>query len=380
MIVYIITKLELGGAQKVCLSLFKAFAADKQAALITGSDGILVEQVKGLDDVYLLPRMQREVRLQGLLQELKNVVAIVSILRSLKRKHPHLIVHTHSTKAGILGRWAAWLAGVKVRVHTVHGYAFHDHQDWFKWTLYFLPEYFTNFVTTSFICVSEKDAATGRRLLPGWGKKVSLVRAAVDARYFTPAVVPPQADKPFTVGTISCFKPQKNLLDLLKAFADFHRIMVAAGYPQPMLEIIGDGDQRSALESFVERNGLTQSVIFWGWQQDVLPFLRTWSVFALSSLWEGLPCSVVEARLCKVPVIAYDVGGIAEVVINGKNGFVVAPGDWKRLADLLVDIAQDPVFQRTLADFGDALDDFDNKIMVKRHRTLYNSLLSSYQK
>ena len=109
-ILYIITKLELGGAQKVCLSLLNGLN-DKghKAGLVSGNQGPLVNQAKGKSMVYLLPSMQREVSFSSFIKEIKNFFALVTLIKKLKKEHPTLTIHTHSTKAGLLGRWAAFL-------------------------------------------------------------------------------------------------------------------------------------------------------------------------------------------------------------------------------------------------------------------------------
>ena len=219
-VVYIITKLELGGAQKVCLSLVEGLAKDDniniQTSLVSGQQGELVDQAYKYKTIYLLPSLKREIRLSSILHEIKTFFSLISLLRKLKKQHKDLIIHTHSTKAGLLGRWAAFFARAKKRVHTVHGYGFHDYQSWPIWTSIYLCELFTSFITTHFVCVSEKDHQTGCRLFPRFKKKSSLIRAAVEDRFFlVPArrtdIKPAKKQRPFVIGTISCFKPQKNL-------------------------------------------------------------------------------------------------------------------------------------------------------------------------
>lgn len=378
MVVYIITKLELGGAQKVCLALAKGVADSMETALISGTDGILVPTAQQLQNVHLLPTMQRNVHFLGILKEIKNFILVCNLLRRLKKTHANLIVHTHSTKAGIIGRWAALLAGVKHRVHTIHGYGFHNHLSWPSWLMRFIPEYLTSLITTHFVCVAQQDQATGCRLFPGFKKKNSIIRAAVDydtfhTPHFSPAY---RTDKPFTIGTISCFKEQKNLFDLLDAFRITHNSLHAHGLPAPKLEIIGDGQQRPLIISWIEKHQLEAHIRLLGWQTNVHPFFKQWDLFALSSLWEGLPCAIVEARLSHIPVIAYNVGGIAEVVRNGHNGYLITPKNKEALAEKIIYLALNPSVQHALAAENDDLTDFDNKSMVKRHTTLYKSLLS----
>lgn len=154
-IVYIITKLELGGAQKICLALYNQLATTQhEASLISGTTGVLAQQVKDKPNVYLLPQLTREVSLFGIFNEPIALWALIKKLRELKKKHGSILVHTHSTKAGLLGRWAAFFAGVKTRVHTVHGYyAFHENQNSLVWIITYFCELITSFITTHYVCI-----------------------------------------------------------------------------------------------------------------------------------------------------------------------------------------------------------------------------------
>ena len=183
-IIYIITKLELGGAQKVCLSLFES---NRSATLITGAEGPLIPRVANNPNVILIKELTREVRFFGFINELHCFLKLVLTLRRLKKKYPHAIVHTHSTKAGILGRWAAFFAGIRTRIHTIHGYAFHNHQNKVAWLLIYATELITSFITTRFVCVSYADVKTGIRLFPWFANKHSIIRAAVEYTSFVPA-------------------------------------------------------------------------------------------------------------------------------------------------------------------------------------------------
>lgn len=371
MVIYIITKLELGGAQKVCLELLNGCGKEIPTALISGSEGPLVQQVKDNPNTFLLPDFKREVSIKGIISELRSFLKLISILRKLKKNHPKALVHTHSTKAGIIGRWAAFFAGIKTRVHTVHGFGFHPEQNRLAWLVTYLAELITAPITTHFIFVSKQDLETSTKLKIGSAHKKSIIRAAVASELFYPAKKDNSNDL-FTVGTIACFKQQKNLLDLLRAFHRVHK-----QHPKTHLEIIGDGIMRSEIESFIKDHNLTNAVTLLGWQQQVAAFMRNWDTFVLTSLWEGLPCAIIEARLSKLPVIANNVGGINEVVFHAQNGFLTMPGKWHDTATYLEKLLKDRVLRNKLASYDDQLTNFENKTMVKNHLTLYNNLLSN---
>ena len=298
----------------------------------------------------------------------------------LKRDNPNLIVHTHSTKAGILGRWAAFFVGVKNIIHTVHGFGFHEFQNKIYWLIIYLCEFFTCFITTHYVCVSEYDLNIGRKLLPGFNKKSSVINAAVDwDRFYIPAVktkidffgavkVQNFNEEKFILGTVSCFKPQKNLFDLLKAFKF---VCDEPGNKNFFLQIIGDGILRKKIEFWILHNNMETKIELLGWQNDVSKWLKKWKIFVLSSLWEGLPCSVVEARLSRLPVVSYKIAGIPEVIIDGKNGFLIKPGDWKALAEKIKLISNDEKILNDMRNYEENLENFHNNRMIEKHFDLY---------
>lgn len=372
-IVYIITQLELGGAQKICLSLFENFSSTPYSSyLLSSNEGILANQVKSNPRVFLTSSLKRSVSLTSLFAECKAFIVLTKQLRIIKKKHPACIVHTHSTKAGILGRWAAWAAGIKIRVHTIHGFAFHSHQSWITWLPIYIIELLTSFITSHFICVSSYDQRTGTKLFPFFRKKNSLIRAAIPLENFEQSEKPQKKtsdSKSFIIGSISCFKPQKNLFDLLHAFQLVHK-----KYPYTTLEIIGDGQLRNGIEAWIEYHKLSSIITLHGWQPTVVPFLQKWQLFALSSLWEGLPCAIVEARFMKLPVVCYNTGGISDFIVHDSNGYLVPQRNIKQLAQKIELLIQNKELYTRLATHSDFFDDFSNTSMIKHHEKLYTQL------
>ncbi|MBD3272778.1 glycosyltransferase [Candidatus Dependentiae bacterium] len=375
-VLYIITKLELGGAQKVCISLIKGIKKlGGFAGLVSGDKGPLVKDVQNLNSVFLLKDFKREIGFKNLFKDIKLFFKLIVLIRKIKKKYPDLIIHTHSTKAGIVGRWAGFFAGVKKRVHTVHGFGFHEHQNKLSWLFIYLMEFFTAFITTHYICVSAYDVDIGSRLLPFFKKNNSLIRAAVEYdKFYIPAKsVKPFSDAKFILGTVSCFKPQKNLIDLLKAFKKIINDL-SLKKDKLILQMIGDGILREDLKKWVDQNNLQNNVEFLGWQSDVSKWIKNWNLFVMSSLWEGLPCAIVEARLSRLPVVAYNISGIPEVIINNKNGFLVKPGDWKTLAEKIKFFILNEKDYIKISNHNDDLFDFHEKNMIKNHVSLYRGL------
>ncbi len=171
-VIYILTKMELGGAQKICLTLFNGIQNQNHTTyLISGSECILLtKHLQNNNNVTLLSSFKREVSWRFCIDEIKTFFKLIKQLKTIKKKHTHqikFIVHTHSTKAGILGRWAAFFAQIPIRIHTVHGYGFHDYQHPLVWWSIYTLEFITSFITTHFICVSSHDAKKGNRLHKG---------------------------------------------------------------------------------------------------------------------------------------------------------------------------------------------------------------------
>lgn len=365
-IIFIITKLELGGAQKVCLELL--FGLDQkefQTQIFTSSGGFFDTQVQESHNVTFIPGLSNSLSPRGLFGNLKAAWQIYKLLSKELIHFPNLTVHTHSSAAGFFGRIAAWAAGVKHIVHTVHGFSFNPYQKIIKRFLLRQAERMCAKLSTALVFVSKRDLELAVNKLKIDKKKCYLIRACMQHWPSKPTPSKPLSGHQLTIGTVACFKPQKNLLDLLKVFLEIRKKL-----PQTRLLIVGDGQERKMLESFIEKHRL-KNVTLLGWLDNLDHFYKHIDVFALTSLWEGLPCSVVEALVRSVPVVAYEAGGISEVVLNGQNGFVVPSLDrvlfQERMLFVLNNIKK-PYFNfQTEA----LVSEFSPQAMVLKHRDLY---------
>ena len=131
---------------------------------------------------------------------------------------------------------------------------------------------------------------------------------------------------------------------------------------------------RKDLEEKIQEYRLQNVITLHGWQNDVAKFMNSWNSFVLSSLWEGLPCAIIEARLLKIPVLSYNTGGISDVIINGKNGYLYPQKNWALLTEGMLQISNNPDLYKQLKDFDDNLIDFNYSKMVLDHINLYKSL------
>jgi glycosyltransferase involved in cell wall biosynthesis len=374
-ICHIITKLELGGAQKNTLYTVSHLDPSKfETFLISGEQGILdFEAMEKLGERVIFAReMKRSIN------PLFDLIALIKLTIVLKKIRPH-IIHTHSSKAGILGRWAGFFAGVKVRIHTIHGFGFSPfHPLPVRWLFIFL-ERITSLVTTYFICVSENNLKEGIRLGIIKGGKAEIIRSGVEIEKFMNANVEVEKKKrelgiPLDkkiIGMVACFKPQKAPLDFVRIARilkdkrdDLHFVM------------IGDGELRERIEEEILRLGLKDNFSILGWRKDVEEIFKIVDLFVLTSLWEGLPQVIPQAYASGVPMVVSDVDGNREFVEDGVNGFTFKPHDLQRAVEGIEKLLDNYELRIRFVMGGRVkLDEFKIEKMVSSQENLYLRLL-----
>jgi len=374
---HIITKLELGGAQEVALYATSHLDRSKyRAVLIAGPGGLLTEEARQLShvDVHIVPALARTIHFVG------DIAALVNLIALFRRLRPQ-VVHTHSSKAGILGRWAAWFAGTPVIVHTIHGYGITPAQPLWLQQILILVERITGLVTTHWIAVSQADLDRGR----SWGlfrHNVSLVRPGIDPASFLEGAGLSDTERirlelgvgagSRLVGTVACLKPQK-------APEDFVAVAkrVVAVLPDVRFLLVGDGDMRASIETLIDRQGLRDHVYLVGWRRDVSAVMQALDVFLLTSHWEGLPRVLIEARAVGLPVVATNVGGAAEVVDHEQVGVLCRVGDIEGLATAVLRVLSNQAASANvkLKQRASLPREFHIDEMVTQYERLYERLL-----
>lgn len=326
-VLHLITRMIVGGAQEntmltAALLNKEHFDVEIICGPQTGPEGSLIEECRQVGiKIQVLPELVRE------LNPYKDVIAFVKLFRILKGGR-YAIIHTHSSKAGILGRLAGKAAHTPIVFHTVHGWSFHDYmQPWLK-KLYIILERITAKFTDRLIAVTKKDIQKGINVGIGKPEQYTLIRSAIPLEQFQQEPIkknllrqqfgiPQNAP---VIGTISRLSPQKNPFEWVDIASEIY-----AKEPSAYFLFVGDGPLRQAVLEHVEQKGLATRIIFTGLRRDASDLLNCMDIFLLSSLWEGLPRVIPQAMCVGVPVVAYAVDGVSEIIIDRVNGIVCKP-------------------------------------------------------
>lgn len=372
-VAHIITRLDFGGAQ--ANTLYTASALDRRrfdAFIVAGPGGILEARAE--------PGRLIEVRsLAREINPFKDFAAFFE-LKALLRGMAPLVAHTHSSKAGILGRLAAAAAGVPVLVHTFHGFGFHPRQHFLKRSLFVLLEKFCARFTDALVFVSRSNMETARAAGIGSAEKYRLIRSGVRLAGYPAAAdrAAKRAELGLSAGdtvvlSIGNAKPQKNPRHFLEAAA-----RLSALHPSARFVFAGGGEELEALRAAARDRGLEKTCLFTGWREDSAELLAVSDVFVLTSLWEGLPRSLVEAFKTGLPAVCYRTDGVTDILRDGVNGFSAEPGDLDAFCAALSGLLGDAGLRARLAAGAAATDlrEFEIDYMVRQQEDLYAELLA----
>jgi glycosyltransferase involved in cell wall biosynthesis len=365
-IAHVITRLVAGGAQRNTLvCALHQQQSGHQVVVISGTEtsreGSLLAEARDADYRWIgVPAMVRSVRPD---LDLQALLRLMGIFRAEKFD----LVHTHTSKGGILGRLAAAVCGVPVVVHTPHGHVFHSYFTPWKARAFEVLERFCAPLADAMVMLSTGELADHRqaRVVASGCNVVIPSGVALDA--FRPLHC---GSSPFTVGYVGRLADIKGPLDLVDAFS-LHR----QNYPTSRLLIVGDGPQRSEVEGRIQGHSLAAHVQMVGWQDDIREYLQQMNVLVVPSHNEGMGRVVVEAMAAGLAVLATSVGGLLDLVIPGFNGILVEPRSPQQLADRLDQLAQDSEFLRQLGHNGRSMADrFSQEVMLDRLDLLYERL------
>ncbi len=363
----VVTKLELGGAQRNALDIVSGLdRARYNVFLFTARDGLLMQEALAVPGLTV----KRSRFLDRPVNPLKDLLALVELWAYILR-HKIEIVHTHSSKAGILGRLAATLAGRRGVCHTVHGWSFNDRQPAPVRAACVAAERLAGLFTRRLIVVSRHDREEGVARGIGMPRAYALVPYGIRRELFRARGGRETKGSDPVIGTVACLKPQKSPQDFIRLAS-----LVRKDFPRARFIISGDGALRQRVERMVRERGLEGNVVLAGWSRDIPAFLRSLDVFCLTSLWEGLPISVIEAMTAGVPVVCTDTGGVRDLIADGSNGYIVPRGDMEAMASAVRRLLRDRGLRDEISRRATELPpDFDVDVMVRRTEAIYRELL-----
>jgi glycosyltransferase involved in cell wall biosynthesis len=375
-VVHVITRLSLGGSsENTVLSIAGLIAAGHECLLVAGetqSEPAVVEAARARGcGVELIPSLVRQP------SPVRDLAALVALVRLFRRRRPDL-VHTHTSKAGFIGRLAARIARVPIVAHTPHGHVFYAYHGAATTAAFVWLERIAARWTDRIVVLTERGA--GEHLARGIGRASQYVAipsgvdtAALSARAPERAAarlalgLPPDAAVVVGVGRLV---PVKGFDVLVAALPK-----VRAAVPSLRVLLVGDGPERPAIESLARTLGVADSLTITGAQADVVPYLAAADVLAAPSRNEGMGRVLIEAMALGVPVVATRVGGIPAVLAGGEFGPLVEPDTPGALAEALIGLLGDPAGREKLAEAGRRrAEDFTEAVMVSRMVRLYREL------
>jgi glycosyltransferase involved in cell wall biosynthesis len=378
-ICHVITRLIVGGAQEntvaTCIGLRKlGHEVDLVIGPQTGPEGSLYGQARAAGvPIVIVDELRREPN------PWFDARACMALAR-LFRERRYEIVHTHSGKAGFIGRLAARRAGVPIIVHTIHGPSFYRYQNvignWlFKWAEQVAAEW-----TTQFISVA--DAMTEQYLAAGIGapSRYVTIHSGMNIEAFLRTKPDPAlraalclSGSDLVVGKVARLFRLKGHEFLFEAAP-----RIVQKIPNARFLLVGDGIYQKEFEQRASRLGLRDRFVFAGLvpPQEIPRYVALMDVLVHLSLREGLPRTLPQALACGKPVVAFDVDGAREVCLDGQTGFLIRAGDSAALADAVIRLLQDKALAATMGEQGRRLvqQQFSEELMVRRIEGLYQRL------
>ena len=348
-------------------------------SLARGEDSMaFVADARGVD-VVRIDELGREI------SPLRDLMATIRLARLIRKERPQ-ILHTHTAKAGTVGRVAARLAGSRrppIVVHTFHGHVLRGYFGPVRTLLFRLLERWLAAGTTALIAVSPqvRDDLVALGVAPRERFVVIRLGIELDERVASEESGRGESRRylgipgdRFAVGWIGRMTAVKRTDDVLIAFKSLRDSGVDA-----VLCMVGDGPDRLPLEQRAHELGVARDTVFLGYQEDVAPYYAAFDVLVLPSGNEGTPVTVIEALAAERPVVATRVGGVPDVVRDGEDGFLVEAGATDDLADRLGRLARDPALRARMGKKGRerVLPRYAVERLVDDVDELYRSLLSA---
>ena len=389
-VIHIITRLDKGGSAETTLHIVSSLNMEKYDVFLAHGlsresnmsimekevveSDLLLAEAKGVR-VFALPSLVRRLSFKN------DLLAFINIYRLIKRIRPH-IVHTHTSKAGLLGRLASFLARVPIIIHTPHGHVFHSYYGPVMTKVFVFAEKILSFMTDKITALTNRErdehleegiASIEKYVVIHSGVMLDrLMNMSVDAGAVRGEFgIAQDSNVVGVVGRLVPIKGHKYLVSAAKR--------IIKEFRNTVFVFVGDGYLSSRLERQAESVGVRKNIIFTGWRKDAVEILDLFDILVLPSLNEGMGKVLVEGMALGKPIIASNVGGIIDLVRNGENGILVPPGDSDALGEAILQLLKDKNLSEKLGKNGKAMvyPEFDASVMVKQIDDLYESLLVS---
>ncbi len=381
MICHIITRMDKGGAPDIVRILFDKFDFDKfDLTLIYGKTlhpsrktQEFLERIT--DRAIQVPSLQRDVN------PIKDLIAFFKIL-SLLRKNKFDIVHTHTAKAGVLGRIAATLAGARCILHSPHGHDFYGYFGFLASRLIIWIERFAGLFCDKIHALTEleKNDMLHFRICPA--EKIEVIYSGIEPSFYKADEVSRRAEKneflgkedKFLVGMVGRLEPVKGPQYFIEA-----ALLSAEKIKNAKFLVVGEGSLRGSLEKRVRDAKLEGKFIFTGWREDVPDIYPLLDILVLPSLNEAVGRSVLEAQANGVPVVATRVGGVPEVIKDKETGVLVAPCDPEALAEQIIYLLEHEPIRKKMSEAARLWvnERFSDARMVESFAGLYKKMINT---
>lgn len=379
-VLHLITRMIRGGAQENTLATVIGLRErGYEVTLATGPSwaregDLLAQALESGVEVVILPDLVRSIH------PWKDLKSFFRILKLLDRGRYDL-VHTHTSKAGVLGRLAARVKGVPLILHTPHGHVFHSYFSWWEEKVFVLTERFLARICDRLIALTHAEAREHRALEVGREEQWVRIPSGVHEADFcfssrdrlqirSTLGVPEDGTVVGFVGRLDFIKGPRYLVKAIPQILERHS--------ETHFLFVGDGAERRRLEENVQVLGLGDHARFVGSQTRISPYLSALDILVVPSLNEGMGRVIVQAGLCGIPVVASDVGGIPDLIEPMKTGVLVKPRSAAQIAEAVVRLAKDPLLRSKLGLSlkEKVLGGFTEAHMIEKISSLYETMLS----
>jgi glycosyltransferase involved in cell wall biosynthesis len=377
-IAQVITRLDWGGPPDILRLICESLDPDKfDVTILTGLTQYPSERTKKFLNKFSgriinIPQLQRDVSL------LNDLTALFRLYR-LMRKERFDIVHTHTAKAGALGRIAAWLAGKAKVIHTSHGHNFYGYFSPLKSRLVILAERFLTFLTDRVTALTELEKRDLELYNVTGPDKVMIIYSGLEMDQFRNGRVDEEQKRSeLGASSDSVLIGMVGRLENIKGPEHFIESIpiVSERFPDTEFLLVGEGSLRDRLESRCKERNISGRVIFTGWREDVPDILKVLDIVVLPSLNEAVGRTLIEAGASGKPVVATKVGGVPEIVRDNETGLLVPAANADSLARALLSLLENKKERMTMGETASKwVDDrFSASRMVESFSALYDDV------